>query len=189
MKKSDGDSLKIKLEEARGKLEKVEEEFDKQRAMLHSLDGQIVDLAGRRQNKLFLLEKAGEDRMVAIQGVKEEVAMAATEEIYKLEREISVLNQLHETAIKSKTAIEGGLKKKAKNVESARHEFWWAASRIELRKIESNKILLKAWLCSQLAMITQTFGNFLSTAFGSYAVGDLNSLRDEIYKEYGRRDE
>jgi len=187
-KKYEADPLKNQLEEARGKLETAESNLEKAKAVLHSMEGKIRDLSDRLQNKKFLREAKAEELATALKGVDEAVALEATEELYKFDREIVALGDLHAASLEAKRQAESDLRKALQKVDGGVHEFWHVASRIEAAKVAGNEQLLKAWIASQLARTVMSYGHFLHNVFGSYNVGELGALREELFKTYGRRE-
>jgi len=192
-KKESNDPLRVQLEEARGKLEGAERDLEKAKATLHGLNGRISDMVNRRQTKVFLKEQCEQEkpellRRIALGELSEEALHEKTREIEKLTSEIKDLDDLHQTTLKTKGQTEGDVRKALQQVDGFIHEFWFVVSRIEAAKVATNEQLLKAWVASQLARTVMSFGDFLRTVFGSYNVGELGALREELFKTYGRRE-
>jgi len=186
--KKEVDPLKNQLEEARRKLEESEGDIEKKKASLHSTEGKIRDLSDRLQNKKFLRETKAEELAIALKGVDEAVALEATEELHRLDREIVALGDLHAAAIKGRDSEAVDVRKALQRVDGAVHEFWHTVSLIEARKIENNEILLKAWIAATLGRVVQSFGTFLKNQFGSYSISELEGIRRDLLKEYGREE-
>jgi len=182
------DLLKIQLEESRGKLEEAEGDLERKKAVLHSAEGKIHDLSDRQQNKKFIRETKAEELATALKGVDEPAVLEATEELHKLDREIVALGDLHAASLEAKRQAESDLRKALQKVDGAVHEFWFVVSKIEARKIENNEILLRAWTASQLGRVVQSFGTFLKNGFCSYNVGELEGIRRQLFKDYGREE-
>jgi len=189
--KKEVDPLKNQLEESRAKLENAEGDLEKAKATLHGLNGRISDLVNRRQTKVFLKEQCEQEkpellRRIALGEFSEEALHEKTREIEKLTSEIKDLEDLHQTTLKTKGEVESDVRKALQQLDGFMHEFWFIVSKIEARKIETNEILLRAWTASQLGRVVMSFGTFLKNNFGSYNVGELEGIRRQLFKEYGR---